>query len=79
MAKARIKSWSEEQGFGYIEHPEHGDLLFDFDACDFQPEVGDEVEVIEVGKRYDGSLKAIKVACTAKPHQGDRPPAPKVF
>ena len=27
MAMGKIKSWSEEQGFGYIEHPEYGDLL----------------------------------------------------
>lgn len=76
--KARIKSWSNEQGFGYIEHPEHGDLLFDFEACDFNPEVGDEVVVEEVGKRYDGSLKAKRVICPAKPRRGDKPPAPKI-
>lgn len=64
---ARIKQWSKEQGFGYIEHPEHGDLLFDFEACDFEPEVGDEVVVEQLGKRYDGSPKAIKVTCPAKP------------
>jgi hypothetical protein len=75
---ARIKQWSNEQGFGYIEHPEHGDLLFDFESCDFHPEVGDEVEVLEVGKRYDGSLKAKKVICPAKPRNGDKPPSPRI-
>jgi cold shock CspA family protein len=75
---ARIKSWSNSQGFGYIEHPEYGDILFDFEACDFQPEVGDEVEVLEVGKRFDGSLKAKKVSCAAKPRKGNKPPAPKI-
>jgi len=79
MAMGKIKSWSEEQGFGYIEHPEHGDLLFDFEACDFFPEIGDEVEVIEVGKRYDGSLKAKKVVCSSKPRKGESPPPPKTF
>ena len=64
---ARIKSFSREKGFGYVEHPEHGDLLFDFEACDFNPEVGDEVEVLEVAKRYNGSLKAKRVVCPAKP------------
>jgi cold shock CspA family protein len=78
MASARIKSWSNEKGFGYIEHPEYGDLLFDFEACDFQPEVGDEVEVIEVGKRYDGSPKATKVICSSKPRSGEKPPPPKI-
>lgn len=63
---ARIKQWSKEQGFGYIEHPEHGDLLFDFEACDFEPQVGDEVVVEQLGKRYDGAPKATKVTCPAK-------------
>ena len=78
MAKATIKSWSNEKGFGYIEHPEHGDLLFDFEACDFQPEVGDEVEVVELGKRYDGSLKAKKVICPSKSPSGAAPPPTKI-
>ena len=69
MAMARIKSFSKEQGFGYIDHPEHGDLLFDFEACDFPPEEGDEVEVVEFGKRYDGSPKAKRVTCPAKPRK----------
>jgi hypothetical protein len=63
----KIKSFSKEQGFGYIDHPEHGDLLFDFESCDFNPEVGDEVEVIEIVKRYNGALKAKRVSCPAKP------------
>jgi cold shock CspA family protein len=79
MAKGKIKSWSEEQGFGYIEHPEYGDLLFDFEACDFFPEIGDEVEVVEVGKRYDGSLKAKKVVCPTKLRRCEKPPPPKMF
>ena len=79
MPMGKIKSWSEEQGFGYIEHPEHGDLLFDFEACDFFPEIGDEVEVVEIGKRYDGSLKAKKVACPSKPRKGEGPRPPKKF
>jgi cold shock CspA family protein len=66
MATCRIKSFSLQQGFGYIEHPEHGDLLFDFESCDFNPEEGDEVEVVEMGKRFDGSPKAKKVICAAK-------------
>lgn len=66
---ARIKSFSQEQGFGYIEHPEHGDLLFDFEACDFPPEEGDEVLVHEVATRRDGRLKAKRVSCPAKPRK----------
>lgn len=64
---AKITSFSKEKGFGYLEHPEHGNMLFDFEACNFNPEVGDEVEVVEVGKRFDGSPKAKKVTCPAKP------------
>ncbi|MCA9670382.1 MAG: hypothetical protein KC503_32525 [Myxococcales bacterium] len=67
MAQAVIKSFKKEQGFGYIDHPEHGDLLFDFEACNFEPEVGDVVEVTQIGKRYDGSPKAKAVICPSKP------------
>jgi cold shock CspA family protein len=63
---ARIKSYSNQQGFGYIEHPEYGDLLFDFESCDFNPAVGDEVEVLQVKKRFDGTYKASRVTCPAK-------------
>jgi hypothetical protein len=64
---ARIVSFSKEQGFGYLEDPEKGKLLFDFEACDFAPEAGDEVIVLETAKRFDGSLKAKRVSCPAKP------------
>ena len=30
---------------------------------------GDEVEVVELGKRFDGSLKAKRVTCPAKPRK----------
>jgi len=66
----KIKSFSREQGFGYIDHPEHGELLFDFESCDFNPETGDEVEVLEVVKRYNGQLKAKRVTCPSKPRKG---------
>ena len=62
----KIKSFAKDKGFGYIDHPEHGDLLFDFEACDFSPEEGDEVEVVEIGKRYNGDPKAKRVTCPAK-------------
>jgi len=75
--KARIKSWSDQQGFGYIEHPQYGDLFFDFEACDFHPEVGDEVLVEEVRPRRDGKMKAVKVTCPAKPHKAG-PISPKI-
>ena len=71
MALARIKSFTPEQGFGYIEHPEHGDLLFDFESCNFTPEVGDEVDVVEIKEGYKGRLKAARVVCPAKP-AGDK-------
>jgi len=67
MALARIREFTREQGFGIIDHPEHGELSFDFEACNFSPAVGDEVDVVEVGKRWDGGLKAKRVTCPAKP------------
>jgi cold shock CspA family protein len=69
---AKIKSFSKQQGFGYIDHPDYGDLLFDYEACNFEPAEGDEVEVVEIGKRYDGSPKAKKVICPAKPPPSGR-------
>ncbi len=66
MALARIESFEKEKGFGYIEHPEHGKLIFDFEACDFNPEAGDEVEVHEVKEAYAGK-RAKRVTCPAKP------------
>ena len=62
-----IKTFKKDQGFGYIEHPEHGELLFDYVACNFEPEEGDEVEVHEVAPRYKGGMKAKRVTCPAKP------------
>ena len=63
----KIKSFKKDQGFGYIAHPDHGDLLFDYVACNFEPEEGDEIEILEMGKRYNGAPKATKVVCPAKP------------
>ncbi len=62
-----IKEFKKDQGFGLIDHPEHGELLFDYVACNFEPEVGDQVVVGEVAKRYGGGLKAKSVTCPAKP------------
>lgn len=69
MAMAKVKSYSKEQGFGYIDHPEHGDLLFDYEACNFDPVEGDEVEVHEVAPRRMGGFKAKRVTCPAKPRK----------
>lgn len=69
MATATVKSFSKEQGFGTIDHPEHGELFFDFEACNFAPEAGDVVEVAEVKERRypKGTFKAMGVTCPAKP------------
>ena len=67
MALYRIKSFTKDQGFGYIDHPEHGELLFDYSACNFEPAEGDEVEVHEVKPRYKSGFKAARVTCPAKP------------
>ena len=66
MALGRIESFEMEKGFGYIEHPEHGKLIFDFEACNFTPVAGDEVEVGEIKESYAGK-RAKGVTCPAKP------------
>lgn len=69
MADATIKEFSMEQGFGTIDHPEHGELFFDYEACNFPPEPGDQVIVEEVKERRfpKGTLKAVRVTCPTKP------------
>ena len=61
-----IKSWSKEQGFGYVTHPQLGDVVFDYDGCDFEPAPGDKVLILVIGKRYDGKPKVKRIACPAK-------------
>ncbi len=63
----KIKSFQKDQGFGYIDHPEHGDLLFDYTACNFEPAEGDEVVIEEMGKNYKGLPKPLKITCPEKP------------
>ena len=65
-ANAVIKSWSKEQGFGYATHAQLGDVVFDYDGCDFEPEPGDKVLLLVIGKRYDGKPKVKRIACPAK-------------
>ncbi|OGQ90888.1 MAG: hypothetical protein A2289_09875 [Deltaproteobacteria bacterium RIFOXYA12_FULL_58_15] len=61
-----IKSWSKEQGFGYVTHAQLGDVVFDYDGCDFEPTPGDHVLLLVIGKRYDGKPKVKRIACPAK-------------
>lgn len=63
---AVVKSWSKEQGFGYVTHPQLGDVVFDYDGCDFEPAPGDQVLLLVLGKRYDGQPKVKRIACPAK-------------
>jgi hypothetical protein len=63
---AVIKSWSKEQGFGYVTHEKLGDVVFDYDGCDFEPTVGDKVVLLVIGKRFDGKPKVKRIACPAK-------------
>ncbi len=63
---AVIKSWSKEQGFGYVTHSQLGDVSFDYNGCDFEPAVGDEVLLLVIAKRYDGKPKIKRIACPAK-------------
>jgi uncharacterized protein YndB with AHSA1/START domain len=63
---AVVKSWSKEQGFGYVTHSQLGDVSFDYNGCDFEPAIGDQVLLLVIGKRYDGKPKIKRVACPAK-------------
>ncbi len=63
---AVIKSWSKEQGFGYVTHKELGDIVFDYDGCDFEPSIGDKVILLVLGKRFDGKPKVKRIACPEK-------------
>ena len=63
---AVVKSWSKEQGFGYATHAQLGDVVFDYDGCDFEPAPGDKVLLLVIGKRYDGKPKVKRIACPAK-------------
>ena len=63
---AVIKSWSKEQGFGYVTHEELGDVVFDYDGCDFEPSIGDQVILLVLGKRFDGKPKVKRIACPDK-------------
>jgi uncharacterized protein YndB with AHSA1/START domain len=61
-----IKSWKKEHGFGYIDHPELGDVMFDYDGCDFEPEPGDKVVLLRLKKTWNGKPKCKRLACPDK-------------
>ncbi|MDY0000377.1 MAG: SRPBCC domain-containing protein [Polyangia bacterium] len=63
---AVIKSWSKEQGFGYATHPQLGDVVFDYDGCDFEPSPGDKVLLLVIAKAWNGKPKVKRIACPAK-------------
>jgi uncharacterized protein YndB with AHSA1/START domain len=63
---AVIKSWSKEQGFGYVTHAQLGDVVFDYDGCDFEPAPGDQVLVLVLKKQWNGKPKVKRIACQAK-------------
>lgn len=62
---AVVVEWNPN-GFGYVEHPKLGKILFDNDGADFDPEPGDKVLLLVLGKRYDGKPKIKRIACPAK-------------
>lgn len=61
-----IKSWSKEQGFGYVTHEKLGDIVFDYDGCDFEPSPGDKVLILVIAKSWNGQPKVKRIACLAK-------------
>lgn len=69
---AVIKSWSKEQGFGYATHPQLGDVVFDYDGCDFEPAPGDKVLLLVIAKAWNGKPKVKRIACPAKGSKLDK-------
>jgi hypothetical protein len=63
---AVVKSWAKEQGFGYVTHPQLGDVVFDYDGADFEPEPGDKVLLLVIAKAWNGKPKVKRIACPAK-------------
>ena len=69
---AVIKSWSKEQGFGYATHAQLGDVVFDYDGCDFEPAPGDKVLLLVIAKAWNGKPKVKRIACPAKGSKLDK-------
>ncbi len=63
---AEVISWKKEQGFGYAQHPVLGEVMFDYDGCDFEPAVGDKVLLLQLKKAWNGKPKCKRIACPAK-------------
>ncbi len=63
---AEVISWKKEQGFGYAMHPTLGEVMFDYDGCDFEPAVGDKVLLLQLKKAWNGKPKCKRIACPAK-------------
>lgn len=63
---AEVISWKKEQGFGYALHPQLGEVMFDYDGCDFEPEVGDKVILLQLKKAWNGKPKCKRISCPAK-------------
>ncbi len=63
---AQVISWKKEQGFGYALHPQLGEVMFDYDGCDFEPAVGDKVVLLQLKKAWNGKPKCKRISCPAK-------------
>jgi len=63
---AEVISWKKEQGFGYALHPQLGEVMFDYDGCDFEPAVGDKVVLLQLKKAWNGKPKCKRISCPAK-------------
>jgi len=63
---AEVSSWKKEQGFGYAQHPVLGEVMFDYDGCDFEPAVGDRVLLLQLKKAWNGKPKCKRIACPSK-------------
>jgi uncharacterized protein YndB with AHSA1/START domain len=67
-----IKSWKKEHGFGYVDHSQIGDVMFDYDGCDFEPAPGDKVLLLKLKKTWNGKPKCKRIACPAKGSRVDK-------
>ena len=52
--------------------PPLGDIVFDYDGCDFEPAPGDKVLILVIAKSWNGQPKVKRIACPAKGSKLDK-------
>jgi Activator of Hsp90 ATPase homolog 1-like protein len=61
-----VVKWEKEHGFGYVNHEKLGDVMFDYDGCDFEPAIGDKVLMLILKKAWNGKPSCKRIACPEK-------------